>query len=262
MRAAAAALVLAATPGAMAAQVAVNHGATYLFASEATDARTLWVNPARLAVTREATVALEIMSRDPGPEGTFGQLTAGLSSRGFGLAYQYDYFGAGVKGGTWRVGLAASTGRLAAGGAAAFYDDGTRGYDVGVSVAAAAWISAALVAQSIGEPVARGLRQEFAFVPAATVTPFGPVVALSLQGRFGDDREGYAVGIAWWHVARLPLALSARLDTDDRWRRAAFAFALTVGGRDRVGLVLTTPGDVTDVDAASLVGVASRQLGR
>ena len=262
MRAAVLALCVAAAPAA--AQVAVNHGSTYLFVTAATDARTIWVNPARLGVTREASVALEIVSRDPGPDGTFGQLTAGLSSRGFGLSYQYDYFGGGSKAGTWRVALAASAGRLAIGGAGAIYGEGETGFDIGGSFAAAPWATLGLVTLNISEPVVRGLEQTFAVAGGATVTPFGPAVSLSAQGRFaGDpDREGYALGLAWQNQRGLPIGLGARLDTDADARRRAFAFYLSFGARDRVGTVLTTPPDVSGVDEASLVGVASRPLSR
>jgi hypothetical protein len=56
-----------------------------------------------------------------------------------------------------------------------------------------------------------------------------------------------------------PLALLARLDTDGDLRRGAFAFGLSLGARDHVGLVMTTPGDVSGIDQASLYGLSSRE---
>lgn len=257
---AAAALV---TAGPASAQVAVNRASQYLFASDATDARAAWINPAGLAVRREASVYAEFTVRDPGDQGRLGQIAAGLNSRGFSLAYQYDDFGSDVSGHTWRVAMGTGSGPLALGGAVAFYggdNAGEIGWDVGLAYARD-WFTAAANFANIGEPDVRGQRLATAFVPAVTVTPLAQL-ALSAQGRMEDKITGYSFGATWTWSVPFPGAILARLDTDRDMRRQSFAFGLAIGARDRAGLVATTPGDVSDLDALSLYGLASRPLER
>jgi hypothetical protein len=91
-----------------------------------------------------------------------------------------------------------------------------------------------------------------------------PPVALSVSGRTTSDQViGYSFGARWLiggsaGQRRWPLGIIARLDTDERFRRGAFAFGLSVGGPDEIGIVATTPGDVSSVEALSLHGVSTR----
>jgi hypothetical protein len=74
-----------------------------------------------------------------------------------------------------------------------------------------------------------------------------------------DAVIGYAFGLSWQGSGgRLPIGVLARLDTDDGLRRGAFAVGLSIGGPDRVGAVLSTPGNLSGVDAASLWGLSTR----
>ena len=256
-------LVVAAlvTAGPASAQVAVNRASQYLFVSDADDARAVWVNPAGLAVRREASVYAEFTVRDPGEQGRLGQLAAGFNSRGFSVAYQYDNFGSDITGHTWRVAMGTGSGPLALGGAVAFYggDNASEiGWDIGLAYARERFTAAMNVA-NIGAPDVRGQRIATAFVPAMTVLPLAQL-ALSVQGRMEDKITGYGFGAAWNWSVPFPGAILARLDTDRDMRRQSFAFGLSIGARDRGGLVATTPGDVSDVDALSLYGLASRPL--
>jgi hypothetical protein len=117
-------------------------------------------------------------------------------------------------------------------------------------------------AANIGEPVVRGLRQEFAFIPGATLTPFGPALELSAQGRLAGDAEAYSVGARWQPPLPFRGALLVRLDADGDLRATGFAFGLAIGGPDQAGVVLTTPHDLANVEATSVYGVATRPMGR
>lgn len=257
------AMILTARPPALlSAQVAPNHTTTYLHPTDVRDARALWVNPAGLAVRREASVFLDLTVGDPGPDGRLRQVTAGFNSRGFAVAYQRDVFDAGVRAHTYRVGLAGSSEHLAAGFAVALYggDAGGRGYDVGAVYTPQPTISLGGVIGNLGQPVVRGLRQRTTFVPALTLRHIGAGAALSAHGRItADSVLGYAFGIRWT-AARWPLELVARLDTDQGFRRGAFVFGLAIGRADVVGAVVTASGDLGVVDAANLYGVAVREL--
>lgn len=246
-----------------AAQVAPNRAATYLHPSDVSDARAIWVNPAGLGVLREASVYAEIAVADPGARGRLQQLNAGFNARGLSFGYQRDVFDSGERGHTYRLGLAGSAEALAAGAAIAYYR-GTGAKATAWDVAAAyQWssrVTLAAVIANVGQPHVRGVTLPLSIVPGLTLRPVSSV-ALSAHGLTTTDSVvAYAFGLAWRSgLGRWPLALMARLDTDQGLRRGAFAFGLSIGGRDQVGVIATTPGDVSGIDMVSGYGVAARE---
>ena len=249
-----------------AAQVAPNRAATYLPPTDVTDARALWVNPAGLARLQEASVGLDVTVGDPGPSGRVRQLTLGFNSRGFAFGYQRDLFDGAPRGHTYRAGLAAGHQGLSAGVAVVLYRGGSGGtaWDLGMTYVATPTLTVGGAVANIGQPTVRGARQEIAYVPGATWQPLGPGAAVSVQGRFSPDTtgEGYAFGARWQGGGRSPVGLLARLDTDRHLRRVAFAFGLSIGASDLLGTVVTTPGNVSKVDAVSVYGVSTRTITR
>ena len=103
------------------------------------------------------------------------------------------------------------------------------------------------------------------YVPGATLLLGHQRVGLSALSQLtSDGAEGYAFGArgtlgAGW---KLPVGLLARLDTDGSLRRTGFVFGVSLGGEDAAGLVATTPGDVSSIDALSLYGVSTRRFAR
>jgi hypothetical protein len=256
-------LLVATLPAA--AQVAPNRTTAYLHPSDVGDARAIWVNPAGLAARYEASVHVDVLVPEPGEQGRLGQLTIGFNSRGFALAYQRDDFDTDVIGHTYRVALASTARQYTIGLAGSFYRGGASEYaiDLGARFAPQPDVAMAVVVQNIGEPTVRGVRQSAAVIPSITLHLLGPAIGLSAQGAFRhENAASYAFGLRLSATRRLPLGLLVRLDTDDSLRRAAFAFGVSWGGENVVGVVATTPGDVSRVDAASAYGVASRQIGR
>jgi hypothetical protein len=245
--------------------VALNRSAAYLQVTEARDARALWVNPAGTGNMAEASVHIDFTVDDPGARGRLRQLTAGFSSRGLSFAYQRDNFDSGLNGHTYRFGLAGASGTLALGGAVAYYRGGTSGvgWDLGVKYGATPTLMVGAVVANIGQPVVRGLRQSAALIAGVSVAPVPPI-ALSVSGRTTADQVvGYSFSARWLTGGsdgrrRWPLGIIARLDTDERFRRGAFAFGVSLGGRDEIGTVATTPGDLSSVEAVSLYGVSTR----
>jgi hypothetical protein len=125
------------------------------------------------------------------------------------------------------------------------------------------WLSTVTVGgviRNIGRPRTLGVRQATSLVPAVTVRPLGSVLALSAQASIVSDSSarGYTVEAeALW--PRSPrVGLLARYDTDGSLHRRALLFGLSIGTRDRVGVVASTPGDFSKVDAANVYGVSSR----
>jgi hypothetical protein len=256
-----------AVPVFAAAQVAPNRATAYLHPTDVRDARALWVNPAGLGVLGEASVYAEIAVKDPGARGRLRQLNAGFNARGLAFGYQRDVFDGGRRGHTYRLGLAGASKGLAAGGAMALYRGDTKGtgWDVGASylIEGGAALMVGGVVANIGQPMVRGLEQRLTFIPGATWRPLGPATALSVHARITPDSVmAYAFGLSWQGSGgRYPIGVLARLDTDGGLRRGAFAVGFSIGGPDRVGAVVSTPGNVSGVDAASLWGVSARKGG-
>ena len=251
---------------AAAQQVAPNRANAYLFPTTVQDARAIWVNPARLGVQREASIYGELAVGDPGSKGRLRQINAGFNSRGLSLGYQRDILDNGVRGTTYRLGLAGGSGGLAAGVDIARYGgDGTHAtsWDLGTSYVARPSLTVALVMTNLGQPIVRGLRQRLTFVPGFTWQPPPvPALGLSADARITPDSvASYAFGASWRaaSASRWPIEIIGRLDTDRGLRRGAFAFGLSIGGRDRAGLVTSTPGDVSRIEALSLYGLSVRQ---
>lgn len=248
-------------------EVAPNRATAYLHPTDVRDARALWVNPAGLGVLREASVYAEIAVQDPGARGRLRQLSAGFNSRGLAFAYQRDVFDGGRRGHTYRVGLAGSSKGLAAGAAMALYRGDTKGtgWDIGAlyTFEGGAPLTVGGVVANLGQPVVRALEQRLTFIPGATWRPLGPAAALSVHSRITPDSVmGYAFGLSWQGSGgRFPIGVLARLDTDGGLRRGAFAVGISIGGPDRVGAVVSTPGDLSGVDGASLWGLSTRAAG-
>lgn len=258
--AAGAAAALCLLGGALTAQVAVNRSSTYLLPSEAQDARALWVNPGGLGVRQEASVYFDLTVADPGSLGQLRQLNLGFNARGLAFGYQRDQFSGGVRGDTYKLGFGVGQGPLAAGLATAWYRGGTKGtgWDLGVTWRAAPPLVVAGVIGNIGQPTVRGLEQRVLYTTSATwqVVPGFGVGALASANTSGmqafgfDLRGGFDLGF--------PVGLVARLDTDHQLRRRQFALGISIGGSNVMGLVGTTPGDVSSINDVTLVGVASR----
>ncbi len=279
-----AAFLTAWPPVRLTAQVAPNRATAYLHPTDVRDARALWVNPAGLALVREASVYAELAVADPGAHGRLRQVNAGFNSSGLSFGYQRDIFDGGRRGHTYRLGIAGGSEGLAGGLAVTRYRGDTKGtsWDLGLAYVWTPGLTVGGVISNIGQPVVRGFEQRLTFIPGATWRPLGPAAALSAHALITPDSVlEYAFGVAWWSVggggggggggrggaqaggtARLPISVFARLDTDGGLRRGAFAIGFAIGGADRVGAVISTPGNVSGVDAASLYGLSTRAPGR
>ena len=246
--------------------VAPNRANTYLFPTDVHDARAIWVNPAGLGVAREASVYAELGVSDPGARGRLRQINAGFNSRGLSLGYQRDILDNGVRGTTLRLGLAGGAQGLAAGFDVARYSGSganATGWDIGVSYTALSQLTVGAVAANLGQPIVRGLRQRFTFIPGLTWHP-GPVpaIALSTNARITRDSiESYAFGLGWRTAStssRWPIEIIARMDTDKGLRRGGFALGLSIGGENRFGAIASAPGDVSQIDGVSVYGLVAR----
>lgn len=249
----------------MAAQVAPNRALAYLSPADVSDARALWVNPAGLGREHEASLHVDLTVGDPGTDARLRQLTLGFNSRGLSFGYQRDMFDGGALGHTYRVGLGAGRGGLAAGLAAAIYRGDTKGtgWDFGVVYEPDPKIALSAVVANVNQPVVRGVHQIATVVPNFTVTPFGHVVAVSAEGRFtADSVLGYAVDARLVLGGRTPLGLLARLDLDHAFHQAALVFGVSIGHAQMLGTAASIPSTASRVDAANVYGVIQRTAER
>jgi len=210
---------------------------------------------------REASVHLDLAVGSPGTRGRLRQITAGFNSSGFAFGYQHDLFGGGVTGTTFRFGLAGGSGGLTVGFASAVYRGSgahAMGWDLGLTSLVRPTVTLGAVFANIGHPVVRGFRQPFTFEPGFTWR-LGTHAAISAHGRLAAGGQGgYAAGVRWGGPTHAPFGWLARVDTDRHLRRAGFAFGISLGTRDAMGLVATTPGDLSRVNEADLYGLTTR----
>ena len=245
-------------------QVFPNRATAYLFPTDVRDARAIWVNPAGLGVQREASTYVEVAVGDPGAQGRLRQVNAGFNARGLSFGYQRDMLDDGQRSHTYRLGLAGGSGGLAAGFDVTRYrGDGAKatGWDFGATYVAHAGLNLGLVIANIGQPNVRGLPQRLTYIPGATWHPSRlPAFGVSTYARITPDWvEWYAFGVTWRTLARRPMEIIARMDTDRGFRRGAFVLGFSIGGENRVGAVVSTPGDVSRIDDASVYGLATRE---
>lgn len=253
----------------IAGQQAANRALSYFFPTNVTDARAIWVNPAGLGIQHDASIYGELGVQDPGSKGKLRQMDIGFNSRGLAFSYQRDIFDNGQRASTYRLGLGFGAQGLAAGLAIARYGGATAstGWDLGATYDAFTGLRLGLVAANLGQPLVRGQRQKATLVPGFTLQPSVlSQLALSADARITTDSvASYAFGAGWRtggagiNASRWPIEIIARLDTDRGLRRSAFAFGLSIGGQDRAGLIVTTPGDVSGVNELSLYALSSRQ---
>jgi hypothetical protein len=208
---------------------------------------------------------MDLTVGDPGADARLRQVTFGFNSRGLSFGYQRDMFEGGVHGHTYRVGLGAGRSGLAAGLAVALYRGNTKGtgWDFGVVYEPGSKLALGAVVGNVRQPVVRGARQVATLVPSLTLKPFGPIAALSADGRFAVDSVlGYAIGARFQSGGRVPLGLLVRLDTDHAFHRTALVFGASVGRHALFGTAASVPGGAGRVDAANFYGVMARTAER
>jgi hypothetical protein len=212
-------------------------------------------------VTREASVFVDLGVGSPGARGRLRQITAGFNSSGLAFGYQRDLFGGSLTGTTYRLGLAGGSGGLTAGFATALYRGSgahSMGWDLGMTYLMRPEVTLGAVFANIGEPLVRGFRIPFTFEPSATWR-LGTHAAISAHARLeAGGQGGYAGGVRWGGPTHANFGWLARVETDRHLRRAGFAFGISIGARDAVGVVTTTPGDLSGVNEADLYGLTTR----
>jgi hypothetical protein len=260
-------LVALATPLSLAAQYRGPRSADYLFGADAWGARALWVHPAGLGVVREASIMAEAMlERNAADDFALAQFTFGFNSRGIGLGYRRDRFGAAGSGGVWRLGFGRAAGSLAFGAAASLYpgDPREESLDLGIRFRVASPLEIALATENIGQPTVRDSALRFAAVWGAGWSPLGDAAHLAVEARATDIAAGgwlmaYRAGLRLATSGRIPIAAYGVLDFDDDLHVLRLVAGLSVG-RDYQGVLVGSGArraGSTQIETVSLTGVAS-----
>ncbi len=243
----------------------------YLFVTTAHDARSMWVNPAGLAIFNKASIMGEIVAGRPAGGGLrLSQWTVGLNSRGFALGYQRDRFAAGSGSSTFRFAVGLRFRRGALGGAYSMYRAGTtdRGGDIGLRYHLSDVLEAGVVLRNIGRPFIHDSLSSLKWVAGLGWIPVPHLVRIAAEARF-TERVGesgydsaYRAGIHLTTRGRLPIGATAALDLGSGFRLNAFTVGIVVGGTDQVvalGSAVRAPSAAARFDRFSLTGVASRE---
>ena len=256
------------------AQTSLPRSADYLFVTNVSDARALWVNPSGLSVIPEASLMAEVvMARDVDGSRRIGQYAIALNSRGFSVGYRRDRFADGEGVGILRVGSGLRFTGGALGVAFSMYQvegPNARGMDAGVMFGLTPSINAGLVVRNIGRPTVDSTEIPLA-ASAGTQLSAGSRLLLAGQAnafeRRGLGESGfdfsYQFGGTVVFGTRRPFSLmtTVALGSDLSFDRLHVGFAL--GARNRVVLLGTSGrGDgSTDVERLSATGVVSNVLG-
>lgn len=166
----------AALPGAAAAQSVPAQSRLYLLASDAADARALWVNPAGLARRIEAAIGGHVTAEDTARDLRVAQFGALLATRAFAAGWQRDDLAGGRRFDTWAVAVGLGDEKFALGGTRKWYRGSTAndgGWDLGVHVTPRPGVSFSTVWRDIGSPRARDSVLEETLVPGAALDVLG-----------------------------------------------------------------------------------------
>ena len=222
----------------LAAQTLPPRSADYLFVTNAIAARALWVNPAGLNITPEASVLAEFTLRRTQSNLRLAQYTVGVHSRGLSLGYQRNRPQAASAVGVLRAGLAIPLRRGAIGFSGARYvQDSTssKAADIGIFFLPATSIQLGAVVRHIGRPTVEGVELPITAVAgfqwsAARVQFSSEVLATEEQvpGESGYE-FGYRVGTRIVLSTALPLMTLAAAKLGSTGRIRGFSVGLTVG---------------------------------
>lgn len=266
-------VILCATP--VAAQTRPPRSADYLFAAAAQDARALWVNPAGLSATFEASLMGELLwARNALDEFHVAQYTAGFNSRGFAFGFRRDRFANGVGGNTFRLGISRAARGLAMGAAFTLYsgDPDQRAVELGIRTGLTRSMQLGLVAQHIGAPTVRGERLPPTGILGVTWSGAAGRVQVNAEAT-AADRElesgfdlSYRAGLRLTAGGRRLLVSGfGAIDVTDDFDISRLVVGLAVGGSGGIAALVgdgARRAGSTFVDGASLTGILSRQLGR
>ena len=240
-----------------------------MFTALADDARALWVNPAGLAVAREASIMGEAVFNQPDSGSTrVAQWSVAFNTRGLSAGYQRDRLVSGTSNQLLRIGLARPFRGGAVGMDLSFYwsNVSDRAFGGGVTYELLPSVATSLVLRNIGQPVVGGVKLPFTGV--AGVGWSGPDKIFQVAGEvLGSNRLessgvdlSYRAGVRVMTLKPFPIAAIAAVNLASSFTADRFFIGLALGGTRRLvagGTFLT--GSSSGLDIAQITGIASNR---
>jgi hypothetical protein len=257
----------------LAAQTLPPRSTDYLFVTNATDARALWVNPAGLNVTPEASIFAEFALRRNQSNLRMEQYTVGFNSRGLSLGYQRNRPPGASAVSVLRAGLGIPMARGAIGLSGARHSqDSTKSkeLDLGILVLATTSFQLGAAVRHIGRPTIEGV--ELPITAVAGVQWTAARLQLSSEVLATEQRApgesgyqfGYRVGTRVMVLSgSLPLMTIAAANLGSTGRIRGFSVGLTLGMATQVTSIgsAVTRGNSPVFEQFSATFVATNTLG-
>jgi hypothetical protein len=240
----------------------------YLLTPLVDDVRALWVNPAGLALVREASVMAEAAFQQPeGGDVRLKQWSVAFNTRGLSAGYQRDRLETGTSNQLLRIGLARPFHGGAVGIDLSFYwsDVADRAVTAGITYNLVPSIAASAVLRNIGQPVVAGVKSPLTGVVGLGWAALRDMLQIAGEIEASDRLAVSGFDVAYRAGARIaspapfPIAAIAAIelgpaDTD------RFFLGIALGGLRRVvlgGSFLT--GADSGLDVAHITGLATNR---
>ncbi len=254
--------------GGMAGQAIPSRSRGYLLTPLADDVRALWVNPAGLALVREASIMGEAFFNQP-DDGSVRvmQWSLGFNTRGLSAGYQRDRLETGTSQ-LLRIGLARPFRGGAVGIDMSFYwsDESDRAFDMGITYHLVQSVATSLVLRNIGQPVVAGVKSPFTGIAGLGWT--GADRSLQIAGEVEASKRldvfefdlSYRAGARIASPKPFPIAAIAAIEFGGPSDTEQFFIGIALGGSRRLilgGSFLS--GSTSGLDIVHVTGLATNR---
>jgi len=204
--------VAAADPRAAAAQLARPLAERSLLTTAVRDERAVWVNPAGLSRSTQASFAADLTVERGGGEARLAQYGLALSSRSLAFGWEHDRVPGGSSANLYVLGFGLGDELFSGGVAHRWYQGGQGSWDVALRGRATDAIDLSLVWHDIGSPVVRGATIQDRFVPAAGFRFLEGRILAGVEGDVPGD-----LGTLTEIRAGAGIAIASRIVVACRW---------------------------------------------
>lgn len=264
-----AAVLLLGAAGSGDAQVAAR-ASDYLFITNATDARALWVNPAGLGVLPEASLMAEMTLERMGSQFRVEQYVVGFNTRGISVGYHRTRFPNDEPSvGQLRVGAALPIRRGAIGITVSRYQQDTtssRAFGAGLLFMPNATFQFGLTTRNIGRPLVRGVNMPINILGGAQFTSGSVQVAAEAHAAERPGAESgfdftYRAGAQAYLPVAFPIVLVGALNFGTNFRVDQLHLGVSIGGTRQATLMTSAvPRDDVPVFERFSAAVVARNL--
>jgi hypothetical protein len=242
----------------------------YLFITNATDARGLWVNPAGLGMLPEASLMAEMTLERMGSQFRVEQYVIGFNTRGISVGYHRTRFEddeAAV--GQFRVGASLPIRRGALGVTVSRYQQdstSSRAFGAGLLFMPSPTFQLALTTRNIGRPLVRGVNMPINILGGAQFTSgrFQLAAEAHAAERPGDESGfdfTYRAGGQAYMPLSFPIVIVAALNLGTNFRIDQLHLGVSIGGTRQVTLITSAvPRDDVPVFERFSAAVVARNL--